>query len=139
LRAIWQRGWPADDAPDAVASAGRAFAQACREGVDTADILEGAKTWVAAADAPRFLPPLAKWLASHGWEKPPPKRSRARGNGKAQHNGYAKPDMFKICLKEGGYREDPETGEMYWPDDDPNSSAGEDDEPLGTMMWGGGR
>jgi hypothetical protein len=137
LRAVWQRGWPADDAPEAVASAGRAFAQACRD-ADAEDIIEAAKTHVAAADAPRFLPPLAKWLASRSWEKPPPKRSRARGNGKPQHNPYAKPDMFKICLEAGGYRENAD-GEMYWPGDDPNSGAGEDDEPLGTMMWGSGR
>jgi hypothetical protein len=136
LRAIWQRGWPSDDAPETVARTGQAFAQACRD-ADAEDIIAAAQTWVAAADAPRFLPPLAKWLASRGWEKPPPKRGRAqRGNGK--HNPYAKPDMFKICLEAGGYREDAD-GNMVWPGDDPNSGAGEDDEPFGTSMWRSGR
>jgi hypothetical protein len=134
LRAIWARPWADDDAADR-----RAFAQACQEAAPEI-IIAAAAAFVAAADAPRFLPPLAKWLAAHGWEKPPPtKRGPARANGKAR-NGYAKPDMFKICLKEGGYREDPETGEMYWPADNPNNSgAGEDDEPISTSMWGGGK
>jgi hypothetical protein len=140
LRAIWQRGHARDDTPEVIANARMAFAQACHD-VDPDEIIGGAKTWFAAfeaGDGARYLPQLSGWLAAHGWEKPPPKkRGRTHGNGKASHNGYAKPDMFKICLKEGGYREDPETGEMYWPD--PNSGAGEDDEPFGTSMWGSGR
>jgi hypothetical protein len=134
LRAIWQRGWPADDAPEAVAAAGQAFAQACSEDVAPEDIIEAARAHIAAADAPRFLPPLEKWLASRGWEKPPPKKRRAANGHRG--NGNAKPDMFKIVLEAGGYVEDAD-GNMVWPGDDPNSGAGEDDEPLGTMMWGG--
>jgi hypothetical protein len=133
LRTLWARPW-ADD----VAADQRAFEMACRE-VAPDEIIAAAGAWVAAADDPRFLPSLAKWLTGRGWEKPPPtKRGRARGNGNAQRNGYAKPDMFKICLEAGGYREDAD-GNMVWPGDDPNSGAGDDDEPLGTMMWGGGQ
>jgi hypothetical protein len=32
-------------------------------------ILAGAKAWVKAADAPRFLQKLSAWLADRGWEK----------------------------------------------------------------------
>ena len=41
-------------------------------------ILTAARAWVAAADAPRFLPPLTKWLAARGWEKDPPKKPGRR-------------------------------------------------------------
>ena len=37
-------------------------------------ILAAAKAWVAAADEPRFIPGLPKWLANRGWEKPPPSK-----------------------------------------------------------------
>jgi hypothetical protein len=131
LRAIWARPWADDDSADR-----RAFELACQQ-VAPDDIIAAAQAWVAAADNPRFLPSLAKWLANRGWEKPPPKRGRARGNGKAPHP-YAKPDMFKIVLEAGGYREDAD-GNMVWPGDDPNSGAGEDDDPITTSMWGGGR
>jgi hypothetical protein len=129
LRGIWQRPWADDDAADQ-----RAFEAACRE-VTPDEVIEAAKTWVAAADAPRFLPPLAKWLNARGWEKPPPKkRSAANGHAK-RSNGYAKPDMFKIALAAGGYREGPD-GKMYWPGD---ANGDDDDAPLATSMWGGGR
>lgn len=68
LRTVWQRPWCDDPA-----EARRAFMVACRD-CDPADILDGARDWVAAADAPRFLPPLAKWLSARGWEKPSPMR-----------------------------------------------------------------
>jgi hypothetical protein len=138
LRAVWTRGWASDDAPKAVASTQQAFVEACRE-ADADTIIEAARAHVAAADAPRFLPPLAKWLAARGWKKPPPTKPKG-GNGHKGHrnNGYAKPDMFKICLEAGGYREDAD-GNMYWPGDDPNSGAGDDDEPISTSMWGGGK
>ena len=73
LREIWRRPW-ADD----VAADQRAFEVACRE-VAPEDIIVAASAWVAAADAPRFLPPLAKWLASRGWEKPPPTKKGSNG------------------------------------------------------------
>jgi hypothetical protein len=83
LRAVWARPWVDDERADR-----EAFVLACEE-VAPEDILAAAKTWVAAADAPRFLPPLAKWLAGRGWEKPPPQRKAARGG--SRRNG--KPDM----------------------------------------------
>jgi hypothetical protein len=76
LRAIWQRPWCDDARADR-----RAFEQACEEGTP-AEILDAAKLWVAAADAPRFLPPLARWLDGRGWERQPPQKARrahARG------------------------------------------------------------
>jgi len=126
LRARWRRGWPGDDTPKAIVLARQAFERACREGADPGEIIAAAKTWITAADAPRFLPPLPQWLDARGWEQPPPtKPKRARGNGKG-HRSYGPPDMFKILLEEGGYREDAD-GNLYWP--------GDDGEPISTMSW----
>jgi hypothetical protein len=102
LRAIWDRGWPGDDAPEVVALARQAFETACRE-VAPDDIIEAAKVHVAAADAPRFLPALAKWLTARGWEKPPPTKAR-RGNGRHKGNG-SKP-LANVFFEEAGYRQD---------------------------------
>ena len=78
LQAIWPRPWPDDENLDK-----RAFVKACRE-ADPADIIEAAKAWVAAADAPRFLKSLDEWLSNRGWEKTPPKRNqRTNGHGKS--------------------------------------------------------
>ncbi len=65
LRATWARSWADGPAADR-----RAWIAAIRT---------GAEAWVAAADAPRFLPPLARWLAAGYWEKAPPLRKRGRG------------------------------------------------------------
>jgi hypothetical protein len=132
LRALWQRGHAKDDTPKAIAIARAAYERA-RRITSHEEIIAGAKTCIAAADAPRFLPPLADWLDAKGWTKPPPSkrvRPSALGLGKPRSNGNAKPDMFKICLEAGGYREDAD-GNMVWP--------GDDDEPISTSMWGGGQ
>jgi hypothetical protein len=55
---------------------------------------------VAAADAPRFLQPLAKWLDARGWEKEPPSR-KTRGNGR---NG-GKADLAALAFAYGDYAE----------------------------------
>jgi hypothetical protein len=82
LRVLWQRPWIDDDR-----AAKRAYAIACREGANPGDIAEAAAAWIAAADAPRFLPPLARWLAGHGWEKVPPvKRTPCEAAGRRQRN-----------------------------------------------------
>jgi hypothetical protein len=75
ILAIWQRPWGEDD--DA---ARRAFATACRE-ADPDDIIASARSWIAAADDPRFLKPLAMWLGKGLWKKQPPAR-RQRNGGK---------------------------------------------------------
>jgi len=131
LRAIWNRGHARDNTPEVIAGERQAFERACRD-TDPAVILDGARVHVAAADAPRYLPKLHEWLASRKWETPPPPKRRSRAKGQ-RSNAYAKPDMFKICLEAGGYREDAD-GNMYWPGD----GAG-DDEPISTSMWGGGQ
>src|SRR5262249_13726076 len=100
LRELWRRGWASDDSPKAQAIAPQALDRACRE-VDPVEIIEATTTWVAAADAPRFLPVLPQWLAAKGWEKPPPVKARKRApahGSQSGRNGYAKPDMFKIAL-----------------------------------------
>ena len=57
------------------AEAWRAYEAATRE-VDPAAMLAAARTWVEAADAPRYLPSLAKWLSAKGWQKAPPQPIR---------------------------------------------------------------
>jgi hypothetical protein len=57
---------------------------------------------VAAADAPRFLPTLAKWLAGRGWEKPPPQGKAARGKGRRHKPKFSTSNAF---FEEGGYRD----------------------------------
>jgi hypothetical protein len=90
LRAIWARPWPDDVAVDQ-----RAFEMACRE-VAPDDIIAAAGAWVAAADNPRFLPSLAKWLTGRGWEKPPPEKKTKRGGNGARPG--RKPDLAEIGL-----------------------------------------
>jgi hypothetical protein len=100
LREIWRRPWPDDDAADL-----RAFEAACRE-VTPDEIIEAAAAWVAAADAPRFLPPLSKWLANRGWEKPPPmKARRSHGNGR-RHNGDGRGPVANVFFEIAGYEQD---------------------------------
>jgi hypothetical protein len=85
LRALWRRGHLADDTDKAIAIARAAYAKAIAEGARPEEIVEVAKQWIAAADAPRFLPALPNWLATHGWEHPPLQKTRTReavrGNG----------------------------------------------------------
>ncbi len=104
LRSVWARPW-ADD-PDADR---RAWEGALRDGAVPAAIIEAARAWVAAADAPQFLPKLATWLGAESYRKPPPPK-RVRGPGR---NGYRKPDACKAVLGLVGYVEDGD-GRMVW-------------------------
>ena len=105
LREIWARPW-ADD----VAADRRAFEVACRE-VAPDEIIEAAAAWVAAADHPRFLPALARWLTNRGWDKSPPTKARRahaherRSDGLPRSNGN-KVDLAKIAFEMAGYVED---------------------------------
>jgi hypothetical protein len=93
LQAAWPRPWCDDEAADRAA-----FAKA-RELATFEDILTGAKAWVAAADDPRFLQSLAKWLKRQRWKKPPPNKMPPRGNGKV--------DLTRLALtQECGWTED---------------------------------
>jgi hypothetical protein len=74
LAQIWARPWP----DDPVAGA-RAFTQACERGADPDAIIAGARAWATAADAPRYLPPLERWLDQGCWAKEPPKRRQRNG------------------------------------------------------------
>lgn len=74
LQAVWKRPWPDNELANRTA-----YATACRD-TNPDNIVAGAKAWVAAADAPRFLPSLHKWLDGRCWEKvPPQKHSNSRG------------------------------------------------------------
>jgi len=68
LRALWARPWCDDQIMDR-----RAFAAACQE-VAPQVIVEAARAWVEATDAPRFLPssPIGSALAMGAR---PPKRA----------------------------------------------------------------
>jgi hypothetical protein len=125
LRVIWQRGHASDDSPKAIAIAHAAFAKACRE-AEPGEIIAAAKTWVAAADAPRFLPALATWLAAVGWTKPPPTKPKRQRNSNGRHrdnlprtNGN-KVDLGKLSFMSAGYQED-EDGNLHHPDGDKGS------------------
>jgi DNA-binding MarR family transcriptional regulator len=108
LRATWHRGHVADDTPRAIAIQRATYFRALREGADPRDIVEAARNWVDAADAPRFLPQLSKWLESRGWEVPPPAKASSRGRGaprgRSERRGR-KPNLAKLALAEGGYVE----------------------------------
>jgi len=99
LRAVWKRPWPEDDAADR-----RAFEEACRHASFEA-ILSGARTWFAAADDARYLPPLARWLAGACWEKPPPKRVKRQQRG-------GKVDVAREMLVRAGLVEDDDAGRL---------------------------
>jgi Helix-turn-helix domain len=102
LLALWRRGHACDDTPKAIAMARQAYERACKD-AEPDEIIEGARAWIAAADAPRYLPALPRWLAARGWEKPPPtKASRAyggapRGNGARQYG--RKPSLAAIGMR----------------------------------------
>ena len=108
LRVVWARPYIENDAADR-----QAFKEACGS-TDPEVIIAAARRWVKAADAPRFLPSLAKWLNARGWEKPPPKKHRNAAGGRRGR----KTDLTKVFLKQGagwvddedGGVTDPETG-----------------------------
>jgi hypothetical protein len=94
LRGVWRRGWPADDTPKALAVARNAYAKA-RQEVGPEEIIEGARAWLAASEAPRFLPALSQWLAARGWQMPPPtKAKRAHARNGVRYG--RKPDWAQI-------------------------------------------
>jgi hypothetical protein len=112
LRAVWTRPWTDDDAADR-----QAFKEACRS-TDPGVIITAAGRWVKAADAPRFLPSLEKWLAARSWEKPPPKKHQHKAAGR---RGRGKVDLAKVFMEqeagwekdEDGNLTDPETGKTW--------------------------
>jgi hypothetical protein len=135
LRELWQRGWASDHAPKQRAIARNAFAKAC-ESAEPGEIIEGARAWIAAADAPRFLPPLPQWLDAHGWEKPPPTKAKqfhphvksVRRDNLPRMNGR-KVDVARVSLEVGGYVEN-EHGDMVHPEAGPFGSG---------LSWGFGQ
>jgi hypothetical protein len=122
---LWRRGHPADDTSKAIAITRAAFVKALAQGTPPEQIVAAAKVWVAAADAPRFLPQLATWLATGGFaQKPPAKRERrsnksVRRDQLPRQNG--KVDLTTLTLKRAGYVED-ENGNLYHPDGNAGSA-----------------
>ena len=96
LAAIWQRPWPDDERESR-----KAFVEACRE-ADPEKIIEGARAWVAAADDPRYLKPLPKWLAARLWEKAPPTKRQ-------KHNKHR---SLGDAMREAGERKATDTDEV---------------------------
>jgi hypothetical protein len=102
LQAIWSvKPHPGDEVADR-----QAFERALRLASE-AVILAGASAWADAAVAAgeeRYLQPLAKWLGGRCWERPPPKKPKARPRGNGSKAGQ---DLTKLMLKqEAGYVED---------------------------------
>ena len=122
LRACWDRGWASDDSPRSIAIARQAFGRACAlvEGGGPA-IVEAAAVWIEAADAPRFLPRLADWLAVQGYAKPPPAKAKRAGGGRAaRRKRWRWHDPARTGFKLAGWIEDadgnltdPETGQVW--------------------------
>jgi hypothetical protein len=101
LQAIYRRPW--GDGPEAIEASRVSFEVACRE-VAPERIIEAARKWVAAADAPRFLQPLPKWLNGRCFEHDPPTRPPSRRTGAPHHKArpsYAKPDLARMMLAAG--------------------------------------
>jgi hypothetical protein len=73
LDALWVRLW-ADNHED---GSKKLYALA-REEIGHSAVVEAARAWVQAAEHPRFVKKLSKWLADRCWEREPP-----------QHNGKA--------------------------------------------------
>jgi hypothetical protein len=100
LRTVWARPWLDDPEADR-----RALEAALHDGADDLsipDLIEAARAWAAAVE-PRFLPPLAKWLAGRGWLKPPPAK-RGRGNSKiGESPRRTQPSMTEIAIAFGAF------------------------------------
>ena len=98
LRQVWIRPWCDSD----LAQAWLEYDRVTRQ-VDPRVILVSARKWVAAADDPRFLPSLCKWLVTEGWKRDPPQRGK-RQDGQARHgvrrNG-GKVDLARMALLQG--------------------------------------
>jgi hypothetical protein len=134
LHALWRRGHLSDDTAKALASERRAYARACAS-TAPAEISAGAQRWIEAADAPRFLPPLATWLDAQGWTKPPPKKPKqahasGHGNGNGNGNGGHQQRPYRrrptctdfaeeMMIAGGAVRG--ENGALYYPDERPVS------------------
>jgi hypothetical protein len=97
LQRLWDRGWTTDASPGAQARLRQAWARAC-ERTDAATIIEAAKLWVAAADAPRYLPKLTDWLDGDGWNGSPPKKPRANKFGARRKCGGGRSDANAAAL-----------------------------------------
>jgi hypothetical protein len=96
LRRVWVRPWCDNDG----AQAWLEYDQAARD-VSPRVILSGARKWVAAADDPGFLQPLAKWLIGRCWERDPPTaRNRPPPNKAARPaSGYRKPSLAQSAMR----------------------------------------
>jgi hypothetical protein len=104
LRAAWPRPFADDEAADR-----RAFAEA-RAIASVDQIVAGACAWAAAADAPRYLQPLAKFLAGRCWEKPPPQRGRTHPQHRRNGN---KVDLCQMMLGMAAEFEDQENNAAW--------------------------
>jgi hypothetical protein len=96
LREAWPRPWVDRDDREAM----QAYAVACRE-VGHDAIMNAARAWVAAADAPRFLPKLSDWLRAQGYVKDPPQKRTARAPRQHSGNGSyrkGKPDLGRMMM-----------------------------------------
>jgi hypothetical protein len=104
LQKIWVRPWCDDD----IGVAWLEYDRVTRE-VDPRVILSAARAWVEAADAPRFLQSLFKWLITRGWERPPPsppqrgkpRRENVPNIGRRERRNGGKPDLAQIALAQG--------------------------------------
>jgi hypothetical protein len=88
LRSVWKRPWLDDEQVTH-----RALEVAQQQASDD-DIMAGAIAWTQAVE-PRFLPPLARWLAVQGWQKKPPANA---AHGRASRRNRGKVSIARVML-----------------------------------------
>jgi hypothetical protein len=131
ILACYRRGWPSDEDPKQIAIARTAYAKLIGQGTPACEIVSGVKRWVAAADAPRYLPALFELLSTGAWRSEPPakrkRRSAAAATGVAlagralpRTNGN-KVDLSLMRLHSAGYVQD-ENGNVYHPEGNAGSA-----------------
>jgi len=68
-------------------------------------IIAAAEIWVAAADAPRFLMKLSRWLSERFWERDPPQPQRRReARGRSRSRSKANVVGVKAAMAMGGFQ-----------------------------------
>jgi hypothetical protein len=88
LRSIWKRPWLDDEE-----TTNRAL-EVARQQASEDDIMAGAIAWTQAVE-PRFLPPLARWLAMEGWQKKPPAKA---AHGRAPRRNGGKVSIARVMM-----------------------------------------
>jgi hypothetical protein len=100
LRQTWVRPWADHDDREAM----RAY-RAVAAGTGHEAIIAAAESWVAAADPPRFLMKLSRWLSERFWERDPPQPQRRReARGRSRSRSKANVVGVRAAMAMGGFQ-----------------------------------